>query len=110
PVAERHREAAEEVALMLGCRADIDDRDETVGKKIRDAGREWIPYVAVLGDEEFESGELTVNIRSESQPKKPKQVKLKAWDLSARVQAEIAGMPYKGLALPLYLSMRPRFL
>ncbi|MDF1557253.1 MAG: threonine--tRNA ligase [ANME-2 cluster archaeon] len=110
PVAERHREAAEEVALMLGCRTDIDDRDETVGKKIRDAGREWIPYVAVLGDEEFQSGELTVNIRSESQPKKPKQVKMKAWDLSAKVQAENAGLPYKGLALPLYLSMRPRFL
>lgn len=110
PVAERHREAAEEVAVMLGCRVDIDDRDETVGKKIRDAGREWIPYVAVLGDEEFQSGELTVNIRSESQPKKPKQVKMQAWDLSARVQAEIAGMPYKGLALPMYLSMRPRFL
>ncbi len=109
PVAERHREAAEEVALMLGCRTDIDDRDETVGKKIRDAGREWVPYVAVLGDEEFQNGELTVNIRSESQPKKPKQVKMKAWDLSARVQAEVAGMPYKGLPLPLYLSMRPRF-
>ena len=110
PVAERHREAAVEVALMLGCRTDIDDRDETVGKKIRDAGREWVPYVAVLGDEEFQTGELTVNIRSESQPKKPKQVKMKAWDLSARVLDEVAGMPYKGLALPMYLSMRPRFL
>jgi threonyl-tRNA synthetase len=110
PVAERHREAAEEVALMIGCRADIDDRDETVGKKIRDAGMEWIPYVAVLGDEELENGELSVTIRSESQPKQPKKVNIKPWDLAARIQTETGGLPYKGLALPLYLSTRPKFL
>jgi threonyl-tRNA synthetase len=110
PVADRHREAAEEIALMLGCRVDIDDRDESVGKKIRDAGMEWIPYVAVLGDEEFEKGELTVTIRSESEPKKPKQVKIMPWDLSARIQTETSGLPYKGLALPVLLSTRPKFL
>jgi threonyl-tRNA synthetase len=71
---------------------------------------EWIPYVVVLGDEEFVSGDLSVTVRSESQPKKPKRVKMKAWDLSVRVQTEIAGLPYKGLALPVYLSMRPKFL
>jgi len=110
PVAQRHMESAGEVAQMLGCRVDIDDRAETVGKKIRDAGMEWIPYVVVLGDEEFASGDLSVTVRSESQPNKPRQVKMKAWDLSARVQAEIAGLPYKGLALPVYLSVRPKFL
>jgi len=110
PIADRHREAAEEVAMMLGCRVDIDDRDESVGKKIRDAGMEWIPYVAVLGDDEFEKGELTVTIRSESEPKKPKQVKIKPWELSARIQTETAGLPYKGLALPVHLSARPKFL
>ncbi len=110
PVTERHMEAAGEVAQMLGCRVDIDDRAETVGKKIRDAGMEWIPYVVVLGDEEFASGDLSVTVRSGSLPKKPKQVKMKAWDLSVMVQNEIAGLPYKGLALPVYLSARPKFL
>jgi len=109
PIAERHRGTAEEVAHMLGCRVDIDDRDETVGKRIRDAGREWIPYVAVLGDEELAKGELTVTIRSESEPKKPKQVKMKAWDLSARIQTETVGLPYKSIPLPVYLSTRPKF-
>ena len=110
PVTERHMEAAGEVAQMLGCRVDIDDRAETVSKKIRDAGMEWIPYVVVLGDEEFASGDLSVTVRSESQPKKPKQVKMKAWDLSVMVQTNIGGLPYKGLALPVYLSARPKFL
>ena len=109
PIAKRHRGTADEVAHMLGCRVDIDDRDETVGKRIRDAGREWIPYVAVLGDEELAKGELTVTIRSESEPKKPKQVKMKAWDLSARIQTETAGLPYKSIPLPVYLSTRPKF-
>ncbi len=109
PIAERHRGTADEVAHMLGCRVDIDERDETVGKRIRDAGREWIPYVAVLGDEELAKGELTVTIRSESEPKKPKQVKMKAWDLSARIQTETAGLPYKSIPLPVYLSTRPKF-
>jgi len=109
PIAERHRETAGEIVHMLGCRVDIDDRDETVGKRIRDAGREWIPYVVVLGDEELAKGELTVTIRSESEPKKPKKVKMKAWDLSARIQTEIAGLPYKSIPLPVYLSTRPKF-
>src|SRR5690606_21495829 len=69
PVAERHQARALEIASELGQRTDIDDRDETVGKKIRDAGREWIPYVAVIGDEELASGELTVTVRAESTPK-----------------------------------------
>ncbi|MCD4844595.1 MAG: threonine--tRNA ligase [Methanosarcinales archaeon] len=109
PIAERHRETAGEIVHMLGCRVDIDDRDETVGKRIRDAGREWIPYVAVLGDEELAKGELTVTIRSQSEPKKPKKVKMKAWDLSARIQTDIAGLPYKSIPLPVYLSTRPKF-
>jgi len=110
PIAQRHLETAAEVAQMLGCRVDIDDRDETVGKKIRDAGMEWIPYVAVLGDEELEKGELTVTIRSQSMPGKPKKVKMKAWDLSTRIQTEIAGLPYKNIPMSVYLSSRPKFL
>jgi threonyl-tRNA synthetase len=69
PVAERHQARAFEIAGELGFRTDVDDRDETVGKKIRDAGREWVPYVAVIGDEELESGQLTVTIRADSTPK-----------------------------------------
>ncbi|MFQ6071290.1 MAG: threonine--tRNA ligase, partial [Methanosarcinales archaeon] len=67
PVAERHIEFAKEVAMQLTCRVDIDDREETVSKKIRDAGREWIPYVVVLGDKEMESGTLSVTVRAKKE-------------------------------------------
>ncbi|MEX2684773.1 MAG: threonine--tRNA ligase [Candidatus Sigynarchaeota archaeon] len=42
-------------------RADLDDRDETVGKKIRQSEVEWIPYTVVIGAEEVKN--KTVSIR-----------------------------------------------
>ena len=36
-------------------RCDIDDRNETMGKKVREAGMDWVPYVVVVGDEEVAS-------------------------------------------------------
>jgi threonyl-tRNA synthetase len=53
PVGEAHRKSAEELKVRLGeYRVDIDERDETVGKRIRDAEVEKIPYVVVYGDKE----------------------------------------------------------
>ncbi len=110
PVSERHLARAEEVERDLGFRTDIDDRDETVGKKIRDAGREWVPYVVVIGDDELESGKLAVTVRAESEPKKPKKVEMTVEELKARLAAETAGKPTKRLPLPVKISERPRFI
>ena len=55
PVAETHRGAVDELlgALRLaGVRVDGDERDETLGKRIRDAELQKIPYVVVWGDRE----------------------------------------------------------
>jgi threonyl-tRNA synthetase len=53
PVGDDHREAAHAVAERLGeYRVEVDERDETVGKRIRDAEVEKIPYVIVYGDKE----------------------------------------------------------
>jgi threonyl-tRNA synthetase len=53
PVGEDHRQAAHALQERLGdYRIDIDERDETVGKRIRDAEVEKIPYVIVYGDKE----------------------------------------------------------
>jgi threonyl-tRNA synthetase len=55
PVADAHREAAGDLLEALrsqGVRADGDDRDETLGKRIRDAELQKIPYVVVWGDRE----------------------------------------------------------
>ena len=110
PVAERHQARAFEIAEELGFRTDVDDRDETVGKKIRDAGREWIPYVAVIGDEELESGQLTVTIRADSTPKNAAKSKMTVEYLRKRVSAETAGKPWRRLAMSMKVSERPKFI
>lgn len=104
PVAERHLEYAKEVAMQLTCRVDIDDREETVSKKIRDAGREWIPYVVVIGDKEMESGTLSVTVRANKE-----KVSITVDALNSAVANEISGMPYKPLPLPRELSRRAKF-
>jgi threonyl-tRNA synthetase len=56
PVGEDHREAARALqAKLAGLRIDVDERDETVGKRIRDAEVEKIPYVIVYGDKESDA-------------------------------------------------------
>jgi threonyl-tRNA synthetase len=53
PVGESHREAAHSLAARLAeFRIEVDDSDETVGKRIRNAEVEKIPYVVVWGDKE----------------------------------------------------------
>lgn len=109
PVTDKHMEYAEKVAGELNYRVDIDDREETVGKKIRDAGKEWIPYVAVVGDEEVSGGNITVTVRGESQPNKPANVKMTVAELNERISNECSGFPFKGLPLAVRLSARPKF-
>jgi threonyl-tRNA synthetase len=63
PVADRHLDYAREVAARLagdGIRAEVDDRSESVGKKIRDGELRKAPYMLVVGDKEAETGEVAV--------------------------------------------------
>jgi threonyl-tRNA synthetase len=53
PVGQAHREGARDIGERLqGYRVEVDERDETVGKRIRDAEVEKVPYVIVFGDRE----------------------------------------------------------
>jgi threonyl-tRNA synthetase len=55
PVGEGHREAVGDLRRRLGeagFRVDVDERDETLGKRIRDAEVEKVPYTIVYGDRE----------------------------------------------------------
>ncbi|MDP9384853.1 MAG: threonine--tRNA ligase [Actinomycetota bacterium] len=59
PVADRHNEYGEGVAGQLregGLRAQLDDRSESVGRKIREAELQKVPYMLVVGDRDVEGG------------------------------------------------------
>ncbi|MEM0204122.1 MAG: threonine--tRNA ligase [Archaeoglobaceae archaeon] len=109
PVSERFRDKAIEVANKIRARVDVDDRDETLNKKIRDASMEWIPYIVVLGEKEIEEGKLSVTIRSESTAKEQKRVMMTIDELNERIRKECEGKPFSQLPLPKLLSMRASF-
>jgi threonyl-tRNA synthetase len=61
PISDRHVEYAGQVAEELrsaGLRVEVDDRTESIGKKIRAAELQKIPYMLVVGDREAESNEV----------------------------------------------------
>ncbi|WP_456467340.1 threonine--tRNA ligase [Methanopyrus sp.] len=112
PVSEKVLDEAEKVAERLreeGFRVDLDDRDEPVGRKIRDAGKEWVPYVVVIGEEEVKKGTLSVTIREESTLKKQRRVEMTLEELVERLERETEGKPRVPLTAPMRLSERPRF-
>jgi threonyl-tRNA synthetase len=69
PVGESHRQAAHELAARLEYRVEVDESDETVGKKIRNAELEKVPFIVVYGDKESDSA-LAVRERGGEQSTK----------------------------------------
>ena len=68
PISEAHREYARKVAAELdeaGIRVTVDDRNEKMGYKIRQAQLEKVPYMLVVGAKEMEDGTVSVRARKE---------------------------------------------
>lgn len=108
PVNQEHIIYCEKVLAELTqkqIRADIDDRDETVGKKIRESETEWIRYTIVIGDKEVNSDKLTVRDRNEG-----KQREITLHDLIDEVKTQTRDKPYLPLNLPPRLSSRPQII
>ena len=68
PIADRHVEYAKEIKSKLenlGMRVEMDDRNEKIGYKIREARLQKIPYMLVVGDNEVGNNTLSVRSRSD---------------------------------------------
>ena len=88
-------------------RADIDDREESVGRKIRDAEKEWIPYIVVIGEKERKEKTVSPRIRASElgEGDKPYTVA----QLHQLIVERVKDYPQQKLPLALYLSKRPKF-
>ncbi len=67
PITDRAAEYAKQVAAKLeeqGFRCEVDERNEKIGKKIREATMEKIPYMLVVGDRDIENGTVSPRHRS----------------------------------------------
>ena len=70
PIADRHAPRAHEIQTALSSvqvRAEVDDRSETLGFRIRDAEKQKIPLTLVIGDEEVERGTVSPRLRKSKQ-------------------------------------------
>ena len=88
-------------------RSDIDDREESVSRKIRDAEKEWIPVIVVVGEKEKDSKQFSPRFRTDSIGESNKTYSLN--DLHNLIITQTKGFPQEILPLPTYLSKRPKF-
>ncbi|MGQ9542807.1 MAG: threonine--tRNA ligase [Candidatus Bathyarchaeia archaeon] len=106
PVTANQLEYAEEVAVRLsenGIRVDVDDREETIQKRIREAEVGWIPYIIVLGEREAGGETFPVRVRGAG----IKTMTLNG--LVSEIKSKIEGYPSLPSPLPLMFSSRPTY-
>jgi threonyl-tRNA synthetase len=90
PISEKYNDYARKVAAYFdaqGVRADIDDRNEKIGRKIRDNELRRVPYMVVVGEKEAADG--TVSMRKQGGGE---QATMTMEDFAARINAEVATM------------------
>ncbi|MEM2963062.1 MAG: threonine--tRNA ligase [Candidatus Anstonellales archaeon] len=105
PLSEKYIDYALAIADKLSSknvRVDVDDRQETFGKKIREAEREWIPYIAVVGEKEIKENKIAVTIRKTAEKKM-----MEVDEVAEEIHNLTKGMPFEKLSLSILLSKRP---
>ncbi len=119
PVSQDHLDAAAALKVKLLAKAgrrvrvELDDREEGVGRKIRDAEKDWVPIILVVGEKEEESGEYEprfrrADLRDDADVTGEKKT-FTAEELGDLCAALLEGKPAADLALPERLSMQPVF-
>jgi threonyl-tRNA synthetase len=87
-----------------GIRFEIDDRTQTLGKKIRSAEKLWVPYICVVGEKEQESHSLSIRRREQKD-----QVTMSIEELIKEISDKTAFAPKQRLLLPYLVSKQPIF-
>src|SRR5256886_4048169 len=105
PVAEDDLEFARSLLPhFTGTRTDLDDSSDSLGKKIRNAEKEWVPYIVVVGKKEAGGGPLNVPVRETKE-----QTEMTGDALRQRILSEAKGRPLPPLPEPIHGSRRPLF-
>lgn len=106
-ICEKFVEEFNKKSQYVHIRADIDDREESVSRKIRDAEKEWIPIIVVVGEKESKSQTFTPRFRLKAIGKENRVYKLdELYDLINKITS---GFPQQRIPLSVHLSKRPKF-
>jgi threonyl-tRNA synthetase len=106
-ICEKFIKEIDEKSLFIHIRTDIDDREESVSKKIRDAEKDWIPIIIVIGDSEKDSKRFKPRFRNKSVGDKNKEYSIE--QLYSLIVDKTQKYPQQTLPLHKYLSKRPKF-
>lgn len=104
---EKHMDYCEELSEKIEdekIRVDIDDRNESVGRRIRRSESEWVPYTLVVGDDEVEGERLSVRKREAGE-----EMNMELKDLIEEIKKQTNEYPYRPLPLSKMISQRPKF-
>ncbi|MDH4123983.1 MAG: threonine--tRNA ligase, partial [Thermoplasmata archaeon] len=103
-VSDKHLLKAYEIASILrknGIRVGVDDRTETVGKKVRQAKQDWVSYAIVIGDKELSSSLIKVYDRESD-----KDVDITVEELISKIAVKVDGYPNRTMYFPMELTKR----
>ncbi|MDY3875922.1 MAG: His/Gly/Thr/Pro-type tRNA ligase C-terminal domain-containing protein, partial [Prevotella sp.] len=90
PISEKYNDYARKVASFLdskGVRATIDDRNEKIGRKIRDNELKRVPYMVVVGEKEAAEGLVSMRTQGGGE-----QATMSMEEFAGRINAEVADM------------------
>jgi len=88
-------------------RTDIDDREQSVSRKIRDAEKEWIPIIVVVGEKESKSKTFTPRFRVNTIGEENRSYNLD--EIYTLVKEITSGFPQQKIPFPIHLLKRPKF-
>jgi threonyl-tRNA synthetase len=86
-------------------RVDIDDRDESLSKRIREAEMEWIHYIAIIGEKESSSNIVSIRDRIDKT-----NYELTKEEVQEKIRIKVKDKPFMPLNLPELLSQRPKIM
>ncbi len=86
-------------------RVDVDDRNESVGKSIRDAETEWIRYIIVIGEKEVNSTTLSIRDRKSKDPQN-----IPVEEFITNIKEETKGKPFMRINMGRSVAKRPQIM
>jgi len=86
-------------------RVDIDDRNESIGKRVREAETEWIRYILVIGEKEVNAADLNVRDRETGEVKQ-----IEYENFVSEIHEKIKDKPFSGLNSSRHITSRPQIM
>ncbi|HXW02158.1 MAG TPA: threonine--tRNA ligase [Candidatus Nitrosotenuis sp.] len=108
PLKEEFLKYCEDLADKLSqneIRVDIDDRNETIGKRIRESETDWVRYTLVIGEKEINKSNLSVRDRTSGDVKE-----LSFEEFVKEIKEQTKDKPFSKLNLAKHLSQRPQIM